>query len=68
MSEADYQLGLCKIFLRAGKGSFLEELKDRDMSEVVPMLVAKIKEWEVRKKARQVVATRMAGWAMRRRA
>ena len=63
MSEADYQLGLCKIFLRAGKGSytltlasspssnpdpnpdpnpnlrpgkgsFLEELKDRDMSEV----------------------------------
>jgi len=31
------------------------------------MLVAKIKEWEVRKKARQVVATRLAGWAMRRR-
>ena len=67
VSEADYQLGLSKIFLRPGKGSFLEELKDRDMSEVVPMLVAKIKEWEVRKQARIVVATRLSGWAMRRR-
>ena len=37
------------------------------MSEVVPMLVAKIKEWEVRKQARIVVATRLSGWAMRRR-
>ena len=30
------------------------------------MLVAKIKEWEVRKKARQTVAAHVAGWAMRR--
>ena len=31
------------------------------------MLVAKIKEWEVRRKAREVVATRLACWAARRR-
>ena len=47
VAESDFQLGLSKIFLRAGKGVFLEELKERDMSEVVPMLLAKIKEWEV---------------------
>ena len=31
------------------------------------MLVAKIKEWEVRRKAREVVATRLECWAARRR-
>ena len=65
MAEADYQLGLSKIFFRPGKGAFLEELKDRDMSEVVPMLLAKIAEWERRKKARELVTRHVAGWALR---
>ena len=56
MAEADYQLGLSKIFFRPGKGAFLEELKERDLSEVIPLLTAKIKEWEVRKAAKLKVA------------
>ena len=52
----DFQLGHTKIFLRPGKGTFLEELKDRDLSEVIPLLTAKNKEWEVRKAAKLKVA------------
>jgi hypothetical protein len=44
---SDFQLGRSKLFCRPGKGAFLEDLKDRDLSEVIPILVAKIKEWEV---------------------
>ena len=46
VDDDDYQLGKSKIFFRPGKGAFLEELANMDMSEVVPMLVEKIKEYE----------------------
>ena len=62
VSEADYQLGASKIFFRPGKGAFLEELKDRDMTEVVPMLLAKIQEWERKKKARVLIQKFVACW------
>ena len=39
-----YQLGRTKIFFKAGKGQILEELAERDISEVVPMLIEKIKQ------------------------
>ena len=42
-------LGRTKIFFKAGKGQVLEELAERDLSEVIPMLVEKIKIWEKRK-------------------
>ena len=44
-----YQLGRTKIFFKAGKGQVLEELAERDLSEVIPLLVEKIKLWEKRK-------------------
>ena len=65
VSEDDYQLGRSKIFLRPGKGAFLEELKDRDLSEVIPILVAKIKEWELKRAARALLARRVGGWMFR---
>ena len=48
--SASFALGRTKIFFKAGKGQVLEELAERDLSEVIPMLVEKIKQWEERKK------------------
>ena len=44
----DMALGRTKIFFKAGKGQVLEELAERDLSEVIPMLIEKIKMWEKR--------------------
>ena len=49
VDESDFQLGRTKLFCRPGKGAFLEELKERDLSEVIPILVQKIKEWKLKK-------------------
>jgi len=46
-----FQLGRSKIFFKAGKGQVLEELAERDLSEVIPVLLEKIKLWERRKAA-----------------
>ena len=36
VQREDYQLGMYKIFMRAGKAAFLEELKDANLDEMVP--------------------------------
>ena len=53
MTREDYQLGMHKIFMRAGKAAFLEELKDADLDVMVPIIVEKIKEFERKKVAPQ---------------
>ena len=53
MATSDFALGLNKLFLRAGKGAFLEELVHMDTKLVIPMLTAMIAKYE-----RQVEATR----------
>ena len=60
-----YQLGRTKIFFKAGKGQILEELAERDISEVVPMLIEKIKQWEARKAAQVVLQTYCRMWLYR---
>ena len=60
-----YQLGRTKIFFKAGKGQILEELAERDISEVVPMLIEKIKQWEARKAAQVVLQTFCRMWLYR---
>ena len=53
---ADYALGVSKIFLRAGKGKFLEDLKEKPVDEVLPILKRKMKEWEAKKRAMPIVS------------
>ena len=43
LDAADYALGVSKIFLRAGKGKFLEDLKEKPVDEVLPILKRKMK-------------------------
>lgn len=67
LEEADYQLGQYKIFLRSGKAAFLEELKDADINEMIPIIVTKIKEFERKKAAKALVARKMLVYVWRRR-
>ena len=62
VAHADYALGFTLLFLKAGKGVFLEELLDMDMELVIPLLTEKIKEWKCRKAAAVVIARRVRGW------
>ena len=67
LQEEDYQLGEHKIFLRSGKAAFLEELKDADIHEMIPLLVAKLREFERRKAAKALIARRLLTFVWRRR-
>ena len=56
LQPSDYQLGVSKMFLRAGKGKFLEDLKEKPIDEVLPVLKAKLGEWERKKRAVPLIA------------
>ena len=56
LDAADYALGVSKIFLRAGKGKFLEDLKEKPVDEVLPILKRKMNEWEAKKRAMPIVS------------
>ena len=58
----DYALGFTLLFVKAGKGVFLEELLDMDMELVIPLLTEKIRDWKRRKAAAVVIARRVRGW------
>ena len=65
VAYSDYALGFTKLFLRAGKGVFLEELLAMDITEVIPLLEQKIREWERRQKAIKTVGYCVLGWYRR---
>jgi len=56
LDASDYALGVTKMFLKAGKGKFLEELKEKPIDEVLPVLKAKMIEWERRRRALPLIA------------
>ena len=65
--SSSFQLGRSRMFFKAGKGQVMEELADRDLEEVVPLLLAKIKQWEARKVASMMLQNycRMFVWRVR---
>jgi len=67
VQQEDYQLGLHKIFMRAGKAAFLEELKEANIDEMVPIIVEKIKHFEAKKHAKKVIERCLIAWIWRRR-
>ena len=67
VQKEDYQLGMYKIFMRSGKAQFLEELKDANLDEMVPIIVKKIEEFQARKKAKLIVERNCVAWIWRRR-
>ena len=55
VAPADYALGLSKLFLKAGCGTFLEDLAAMDPAVVVPLLTEKIAESKRKKGAATMV-------------
>ncbi len=56
LAPGDYALGVTKMFMRAGKGKFLEDLKEKPVDEVLPVLKRKLVEWEAKRRATPLIA------------
>lgn len=63
---SDYALGLTKLFLKAGCGTFLEELSTMDPTVVVPLLTEKIAESKRKKGAQQLISNYVLMWFRRK--
>merc|ERR1719502_1429385 len=55
VEKTDYALGMYKIFMRAGKAAFLEELKDANIDDMVPIIVKKIEEFQKKKESKKMI-------------
>ena len=64
---ADMHLGMTRLFLRGGKGLFLEDLRDMDVATVMPLLLAKIDQMNKRRSAGQIIACAVCMYHLRTR-
>jgi len=67
VNPADYALGMSKLFLKAGCGTFLEDLAAMDTAVVIPLLTEKIAQAKRRKGAGMLVGSAVLGWWTRKR-
>jgi len=61
-----YQLGLTKLFMKAGTGKALEELAEMDVDKMVPILLEAVKEFERKKGAGIRIKATMLRWQKQR--
>ena len=62
-----YQLGLTKLFMKAGTGKALEELAEMDVDTMVPILLKKVEEFQKKKNAGIKIKATALQWQKRRR-
>lgn len=65
VKSTDCALGSTRIFLRGAAAIAFDELRAKDTREVLPILKAKMAEWEEKRKAAQQLAPRLRGWHVR---
>ncbi|KOO32866.1 myo6 protein [Chrysochromulina tobinii] len=53
LDKADYQLGITKVFFRAGKLAFLDQLTGSEYKELAPDIANKVRVWLVKKRWRR---------------
>lgn len=53
MDKADYQLGITKVFFRAGKLAFLDALTGSEYKELAPDIANKVRVWLIKKRWRR---------------
>lgn len=53
LNKEDYQLGITKIFFRAGKLAFLDELTGSEYKELAPDIANKVRVWLIKKRWRR---------------
>ena len=56
VAPQDMHLGTTRLFLRGGKGDFLEDLAAMDLSEAMPLLLKKIESMNRRRAAAKIIA------------
>ena len=56
VDPSDLHLGTTRLFLRGGKGAFLEDLGEMDVQQAMPILLAKIDQMNRRRAAGKLVA------------
>ena len=67
VAHADYSLGLTKLFLKAGCGTFLEDLAAMDPAVVVPLLTAKIAQAKRKSGASALIGNFVFTWHTRKK-
>jgi myosin heavy subunit len=53
LDKADYQLGITKVFFRAGKLAFLDELTGSEYKELAPDIANRVRLWLIKKRWRR---------------
>merc|ERR1719262_1764868 len=53
LDKSDYQLGITKVFFRAGKLAFLDELTGSEYKELAPDIANKVRVWLIKKRWRR---------------
>jgi myosin-6 len=53
LDKADYQLGITKVFFRAGKLAFLDQLTGSEYKELAPDIANKVRVWLIKKRWRR---------------
>ena len=53
LDKADYQLGITKVFFRAGKLAFLDQLTGSEYKELAPDIANKVRIWLIKKRWRR---------------
>ena len=53
LDRADYQLGITKVFFRAGKLAFLDALTGSEYKELAPDIANKVRVWLIKKRWRR---------------
>lgn len=53
LDKGDYQLGITRVFFRAGKLAFLDSLRSSEYEELAPDIVNKVRVWLIRRRFRR---------------
>ena len=60
LDKNDYQLGITKVFFRAGKLAFLDELTGSEYKELAPDIANKVRIWLIKnRRSHAVITTRL---------
>ncbi|KAL1511060.1 hypothetical protein AB1Y20_005884 [Prymnesium parvum] len=67
IGRSDYSLGLERMFFKMGAAAFLEELQDADPEEMKPILLEKLRIFELKRKSKPIIEKDLVMWLHKRK-
>eukprot|EP00299_Pterocystis_sp_00344_P009852 c4277_g1_i1.p1 GENE.c4277_g1_i1~~c4277_g1_i1.p1 ORF type:complete len:1130 (+),score=294.46 c4277_g1_i1:451-3390(+) len=67
IDQEEYQLGITRVFFRAGKLAFLDDLTGADYETIAPDIAEKVRRWLVKKRWKRAIVSSMAHVKINRR-